>query len=149
MPLPTNHVDFTEVITAGIINAIAAQVNANTTAIAAVGANPPVSHGASVLNPTTPTGPISAIVWRVPPEFDGATVLRVVAQRTGGTGATVNASHGGVALLPTDLSLTTTNWTTAPALQNATLTAGQDLTVTVVSVAGTPSQIAIQVDIQK
>ena len=76
-----------------------------------------------------------------------ATVTNVRARRTGGTGATVNARRNGADNhLSSNLSLTTTNWTDGGAVQNTAYVADDNLQLMVVSVTGTPTQVAIQVD---
>jgi hypothetical protein len=86
------------------------------------------------------------VVERVPV---AAIVTAVRAIRTGGTGAVVNAAKNGTDLCSADLSLTTTNWTdgalTATAATKA-LAVGDSLTCEVVSVAGAPTGLTIQVD---
>lgn len=95
---------------------------------------------------TTPTGAVSYVIWRAPRD---CTVTAVRGYRQGGTGATINATIGGLDLLATDLSLSTaTTWMAGPTLQNTAVSAGAALAVAVRSVSGTPTAVTIQVDVE-
>lgn len=85
----------------------------------------------------------SYVIWRAQ---KACTVTGVHAYRVGGTGATVNATAGGLDLLATDLSLSTADtWLSGTGLQNVDLAEGEALAVAVRSVAGATS-LAVQVD---
>ncbi|MFP8944689.1 hypothetical protein ACLIYM_25100 [Streptomyces fenghuangensis] len=78
------------------------------------------------------------------------TVTGVCAYRAGGTGATINAAVNAADLLATDLSLATADsWLTGPDLQNTAVAAGDSLSVAVRSVAGSPSALTIQIDVEE
>jgi hypothetical protein len=79
-------------------------------------------------------------------------VKAVRAYRIGGSGAAVNATKNGVSMLTGDLAVSTASTWTAGSL--AALAArrfqeGDTLAVTVVSAAGSPTDLIIQVDIEK
>jgi hypothetical protein len=95
---------------------------------------------------TAPTGAASYVVWRAP---KACTVVAVRGYRVGGTGATINAQKNTSDLLATDLSLSTAStWLSGPSVQNASFAAGDSLTVAIRSVAGSPTAVTIQVDLQ-
>ncbi|MET9521508.1 hypothetical protein [Streptomyces coeruleorubidus] len=95
---------------------------------------------------TAPAGAVSYVVWRAP---KACTVVAVRGYRVGGTGATINAQRGASDLLATDLSLSTAGtWLSGPSVQNASFAAGDSLTVAIRSVAGSPTAVTIQVDLQ-
>lgn len=100
------------------------------------------SRGGTVL---TPTAAINVIVWRAP---YACTVTAVKGYRVGGTGATVNARKNGASNhLASDLSLTSADtWMDGGAVQNTAYAAGDKLEIMVVTVAGSPTQVAVQVD---
>ena len=101
-----------------------------------------ISRGGTILNPTEA---INIIVWRAP---FSCYVHRIWGYRVGGTGATINArKNGSQNHLASALSLTSeNNWVDGGVVQNIDYAAGDKLEIMVVSVNGTPSQIAIQVD---
>jgi hypothetical protein len=95
---------------------------------------------------TAPAGAVSYVVWRAP---KACTVVAVRGYRVGGTGATINAQRNASDLLVTDLSLSTAGtWMSGPSVQNAGFAAGDSLTVAIRSVAGSPTAVTIQVDLQ-
>ncbi|WP_369211319.1 hypothetical protein [Streptomyces flavofungini] len=95
---------------------------------------------------TAPAGAVSYVVWRAP---KACTVVAVRGYRVGGTGTTVNAVKNSSDLLATDLSLSTAaTWLSGPSVQNASMAAGDSLTLTIRSVSGTPTAVTIQVDLQ-
>lgn len=100
------------------------------------------SRGGTVLNPADP---INVIVWRAP---FACIVTAVKGYRVGGTGATINARHNGADNhLSSALSLTSADtWMDGGAVQNTAYAAGAKLEIMVVTVAGSPTQVAIQVD---
>ncbi|MFI6909660.1 hypothetical protein ACIBKY_50955 [Nonomuraea sp. NPDC050394] len=79
-------------------------------------------------------------------------VVAVRAYRVGGTAAAVNATKNGASMLASDLSVSTAATWMAAALGptgNRRLQAGDTLAATVVSAAGTPTDLIIQIDIEK
>src|SRR3990172_9495096 len=91
-----------------------------------------------------PTGASTAVAWRAP--FT-CTVTNVRGYRVGGTGATINAKKNGSAHLAGDLSLTSADtWMDGGAVQNQNYVAGDSLELALVSVAGNPTEVSIQVD---
>lgn len=93
--------------------------------------------------------PAAAVVtmWRAPV---ACKVTAVRASRTGGTGAVVKALKGATSLLSADKSLTSADTWMAGSLATTAATlrfaAGDTLKAEVVSVAGSPTQLTIQVD---
>lgn len=102
----------------------------------------PFSKGGVVLSPGAA---INIILWRAP---FACTVTNVRGYRVGGTGATVNARLNGVSNhLASALSLTSADtWMDGGGVQNTAYAAGDKLEIMVVSIAGSPTQVAIQVD---
>ena len=95
---------------------------------------------------TAPAGAVSYVVWRAPKV---CTVVAVRGYRVGGSGATINAVKNASDLLATDLSLSTAGtWLSGPSVQNASMAAGDSLTVAVRSVSGSPTAVTLQVDLQ-
>lgn len=101
-----------------------------------------ISRGGTVLNPTAA---IDVIVWRAP---YSCTVTNVRGYRVGGTGATINARRNNSSNhLSTALSLTSADqWMDGGSVQNTAYVAGDELEIMVVTVAGSPTQVAVQVD---
>jgi hypothetical protein len=102
-----------------------------------------VTAGGSFLDPT---GARDVMVWRAP---YACTVTNVRGHRKGGTGATVNArrNQGGTNHLASALSLTSADtWMDGGSVQDATYAAGDDLEIRVISVAGSPTEVSVQVD---
>jgi hypothetical protein len=85
------------------------------------------------------------IVWRAP---FACTVTNVRGYRVAGTGATINARKNGASNhLASALSLTSADtWMDGGAVQNTAFAAGDKLEIMVVSIAGAPTQVAVQVD---
>lgn len=106
--------------------------------------NPIISRGGTLLN-SAGVATANVIVWRAP---YACTVTNVRGYRVGGTGATINARKNGSSNhLASALSLTSADtWTDGGAVQNTAYAAGDKLEIMVVSVTGTPTQIAVQVD---
>jgi len=102
----------------------------------------PFSVAGVVLNPSAA---INVIAWRAP--FI-CTVTAVKGYRVGGTGATINARKNGASNhLASDLSLTSADtWMDGGSVQNTDYAAGDKLEIMLVSISGTPTQIAIQVE---
>ncbi len=96
----------------------------------------------------SPTGAINVIVWYVP---FACTVTNVRGYRVGGTGATINARKNGSSNhLASALSLTSADaWMDGGSVQNTAYVATDKLEIMVVSVAGSPTQIAVQVDLTR
>ena len=111
-------------------------------AIIGVGGIEIISRGGTVISPT---GAINVIVWRAP---FSCTVTNVRGYRVGGTGATINARLNGVSdHLAAALSLTSADtWMDGGAVQNTAYVAGDKLEIMIVTVAGTPTQVAVQID---
>lgn len=103
-----------------------------------------VSRGGTVI---LPSGAINVIVWEAP---FSCTVKTVKGYRVGGTGATINARRNGVDThLSSALSLTSANtWMDGGAVQNTAYVAGNRLEIMIVTVTGSPTQIAVQVDFE-
>jgi hypothetical protein len=78
-------------------------------------------------------------------------VTNVRGYRVGGTGATINARHNGASNhLASALSLSSADtWLDGGAVQNTAYAAGDKLEIMIVTVAGSPTQVAIQVDFTK
>ncbi len=85
------------------------------------------------------------IVWRAP---QACTVTAVRGYRVGGSGATINARKNGSSNhLSSALSLTSADqWMAGGSPQNTTYAAGDKLEIMIVTTAGAPTQLAIQVD---
>lgn len=105
----------------------------------------PFARGGTVLNPAAA---INVIVWRAP---FACTVTAVKGYRVGGTGATVNARKNGSSThLSSDLSLSSADtWLDGGSVQNTSYSAGDAMEIMIASVAGAPTQVAIQVDFTK
>ncbi|WP_440063789.1 hypothetical protein [Streptosporangium sp. OZ121] len=89
------------------------------------------------------------VLWRAPV---ACRVKAVRAYRIAGTGAVINAAKNGVDLCSADLSVTTAStWMSGVLAAPAVLkfAAGDTLTAEVVSVAGTPTDLVIQVDVEQ
>lgn len=95
---------------------------------------------------TSPTA-TTVVVWRAP---KACTVVAVRGYRVGGSGATINAAKNGSDLMSTDLSLVTADsWLSDAGLQNEDFSVGDTLTLEIASVAGSPTAVTIQVDLQE
>lgn len=103
------------------------------------------ARGGTIL---TPSGAEDVIIWRAPFACEAYAVR---GYRIGGSGATVNARRNGTdAHLAGDLSLTSTaTWIGTETVQNAAYAVGDKLEIRLMSVAGSPSQVAIQVDFRR
>lgn len=104
-----------------------------------------ISRGATVLNPAAA---VNVIVWRAP---FSCTVTNVRGYRVGGTAATINARRNGSSNhLATALSLTSADsWMDGGTVNNTAYVSGDKLEIMVVSVTGSPTQVAVQVDFTK
>lgn len=94
----------------------------------------------------SPSGALALVIWRAP---FACTVTNVRGYRRGGTGATINAQRNGSSThLSSDLSLTSADtWMDGGAVQNTAYAAGDSLELLLQSVAGGPTQVAIQVEL--
>jgi hypothetical protein len=101
-----------------------------------------ISRGGAILNPTAA---VNLISWRAPV---ACVVNAVKGYRVGGTGATINARKNGASNhLSSALSLTSADsWMDGGAVSNTAYAAGDKLEIMVVTVAGSPTQVAVQVD---
>jgi len=99
-------------------------------------------------NPSGVTNTVNAIVFRAP---YACTVTKVYGYRVGGTSATVNARKNGTNNhLSSDLSLSSVDtWMDGGTVQNATYAAGDKMEFMITAVAGSPTQIGIQVELTK
>jgi hypothetical protein len=95
-----------------------------------------------------PSGAINVIVMRVPIV---CTVTNVRGYRIGGSGATINARRNGSSNhLASNLSLTSANaWMDGGAVQNTAYAVGDKLEIMIVTVSGSPTQVAVQVDFSR
>ena len=101
----------------------------------------PFTRGGTVLTPTTA---INIVVWQA---LFPCTVTNVRGYTADATGTVVNALHGALPLLVSNLTLSSAGvWIDGGSVQNAIFSAGDVLYLQIVSVGGNPSQIAIQVD---
>lgn len=106
-----------------------------------------ISRGGTLVNPYGIDDAINIICWRAP---FACTVTAVKGYRVGGSGATVNARRNGSEdFLASALSLTSADtWTDGGSVQNAALAAGDKVEIMIVSTTGSPTQLAVQVDIE-
>lgn len=104
-----------------------------------------IQRGGTVLDPA---GARDITIWRAP---YACTVTAVKAFRTGGTGATINAWKNQTSNhLASALSLTSADtWMDGGAVQNTAYAAGDSLGIRLVSVAGSPTLITIQVELTR
>lgn len=100
-----------------------------------------ITKGGTVLNPTAP---INVIVWFAPYSF---TITNVLGYTSGTTGSVINAQrNGSLPLLVSNLTLGSANtWTDGGAVQNTAVSIGDKLEIVIVSVSGTPTEIAIEI----
>lgn len=102
----------------------------------------PFSRSGSIIQPL---GALTVVAWRA---LFACTVTAVKGYRVGGTGATVNArKNGSLSHLASDLSLSSADtWLDGGAVQNTSYVVGDLLELRLISIAGSPTQVAIQVD---
>lgn len=102
-----------------------------------------ITRGGTVLDPAATARNIP--VWRAP---FACTVTNVRGYRVGGTGAVINARRNGASThLASNLSLTSADtWTDGGAVQNTAYATGDRMEIMIVSTAGSPTEVAIQVD---
>lgn len=105
----------------------------------------PLSATGTLLDPTAAR---NVIIWRAP---FACTVTNVRGYRVGGTGATVNARRNGVDThLASDLSLTSADaWQDGGAVRNTVYAIGDRLELMLVTVTGSPTEVAIQVEFSR
>jgi hypothetical protein len=99
-------------------------------------------------NPSGITNTVNAIVFQTP---SAMTVVKIRARRVGGTACTINARKNGASNhLASALSLVNADtWYSSTSINNASYSIDDWLEVMIVSVAGSPTQVQIQVDFQK
>lgn len=95
------------------------------------------SHTIEITSPTV----ADTFLWVA--AFD-CTLDRVRAIRTGGSGATINAKVNSTYALASDLSLPTTAWTSS--VDATPVVAGDVVSVSVISLGGSPTGIIFQLD---
>lgn len=105
----------------------------------------PFSRGGTLYKSDGIVTAVNIIVWRAP---FACTVTAVKGYRVGGTGATINARKNGASNhLASDLSLTSLDtWMDGGSVQNTAYAAGDKMEIMIVSVAGSPTQVAVQID---
>ncbi len=106
-----------------------------------------ISRGATVESPAVS----DIIVWRAP---FAATVTAVKGYQNSGTGSSFNAFRGSLAshvlFLSSDATIgTADSWIDGGTVQNAAVAAGDALYIRIASVAGAPTRIAIQIDLDR
>ena len=106
------------------------------------------SRGGTLIQSDGLTAASNIIVWRAP---FACTVTAVKGYRVGGSGATVNARRNGSSNhLSSAVSLASADtWTDGGAVQNTAYSAGDKLEIMIVSVTGSPTQVAVQIDFTK
>ena len=103
-------------------------------------------RGGTFYNSTgIPNAAINMIVWYV---TVACTLTNIRGYRVGGSGATINARRNGADNgLASALSLSSANtWMDGGAVQNTAYAVGDKLEIMLVSTAGSPTQVAIQID---
>jgi hypothetical protein len=89
----------------------------------------------------------SMIIWRAP--FN-CTASAFNSYRVTGSGATVNAKKNGSLILSSSFSVANTDtWNNLTTLQNNTFVIGDKLELTLMTASGYPTQVAIQLDMQR
>lgn len=141
---PGDHNNYADAIIA-IENKLGVDGSADAASIDYLVKKQPFSKGATILDPA---GAVNVVVWRAP---YACTVTAVRGMRTGGTGATINARKNGASNhLASALSLATAGaFQSNTTIANATYAAGDYLELMLVSIAGTPTSIVMQVDFEK
>lgn len=106
------------------------------------------SRGGTYIDTAGITAAINIIVWRAP---FACTVTAVKGYRVGGTGATINARKNGTDNhLASAVSLSSADtWTDGGSVQNTAYSAGDKMEIMIVSVTGSPTQIAVQIDLTR
>jgi hypothetical protein len=87
----------------------------------------------------------AAVVWRA---TRACTITAVKGWRGGGTGATINArKNGSSTFLSSALSLTSANsWMDGGTVQNTSIVSGDAIEIVIVTTAGDPEEIGVQVE---
>lgn len=108
----------------------------------------PFSRGGTAFKSDGITAAVNIIVWRAP---FACTVTAVKGYRVGGSGATVNARRNGTDNhLASAVSLSSADtWTDGGSVQNTAYAAGDKMEIMVVSATGSPTQVAVQVDLTR
>lgn len=102
------------------------------------------SKGGVILDPS---GARDIVVWRAPA---ACTVIAVRGYTTGGTSADINARKNGTdALLAADLTAAAGSWTSQTTIQNASFAIGDSLEIRLISLSGSPTAVAIQVECRR
>lgn len=104
-----------------------------------------IQRGGTLLDPS---GARDVTIWRAP---YACTVTAVKGYRVGGTGAAINARKNGTSShLASDLSLTSAaTWQDGGSVQNTAYAAGDSLEIRLISIAGSPTLITIQVELTR
>lgn len=114
----------------------------------AIATDPTFARGGVLFQPSGLSAGGNVIVWEAPFNCD---VQSVRGYRVGGTGATVNARKNGTSNhLAAALSVTVADtWMDGGAVQNISYTVGDRMEIMVVTVAGSPTQVAVQVNLRR
>lgn len=127
-----------ETVTASLMNAHVRD-NLNTLAV--------FSRGGTIVNPNGITATINIIVWYA---TVACTVTNVRGYRVGGGASTssINARKNGTSnhLSSAKVLTNADTWYDGGAVQNATYAAGDKLEIMLTAVAGSPTQVCVQVD---
>lgn len=101
--------------------------------------------GGTVLNPA---GAINVIIWEAP---FACTVTHVLGYVVGSTGSVINAQrNGSLTLLTSNLTVTSAaTWMDGGTVQNTAVSAGDKFEIMIISVSGTPTQVAIEIQCTK
>ena len=104
------------------------------------------SRGGVLVNPNGITASINVIVWYA---TYNSTVTNIRGYRVGGTTADVNARKNGSSThLASNLTLSSANtWMDGGTVQNESYAIGDKMEIMIVSPSGSPTQIAVQVDL--
>jgi hypothetical protein len=99
------------------------------------------SRGGTIL---TPIAPINIVIWQAP--FN-CTVTNVRGYAVGATGTVINAQkNSSLTHLAANLTLSSTGtWLDGGAVQNTTYVSGDEMEMMLVSIGGSPSQIAVEI----
>jgi hypothetical protein len=102
-----------------------------------------ITRGGTVLNPTQA---VNIIVWRAP---FACAVTAIKGYLVGDTGSTVNArKNGSLNHLATDITLNSAGtWIDGGSVENTSYAVGDKLEIMITGVTGSPSQIAVQVEL--
>ena len=103
------------------------------------------TRGGTILNPSAP---INVIIWYAP---FACTVTNVLGYVVGATGSVINAQkNGSLPLLVSDLTLGSAGtWTDGGAVQNTAVSVGDKLEIMVISVSGTPTELAVEIQLTR